>query len=123
MLRRSFVAGVPALITFGSLAGSSGCQPAAVVSTYELSGIISERFESGMNLAPLANARVLFTSDTGLTFETMSGGDGRYRMQVVTDSRFGQVRAELEGFEPAETTVLFDTPSRRIDIDLRRARA
>lgn len=119
MLRRSFVAGVPALVGFGVM----GCQPGPVSSLYELSGIVSERFESGMNLAPLGGARVIFTSDTGVQFETTTGGDGRYRMQVESDTIFGQVRAELEGFEPVEHSVLFDTPSRRIDLDMRRVRA
>lgn len=126
MLRRSFLAGVPALATVAATGAttvllSPGCDTAVVTSLYELSGIVSERFESGMSLTPLANARVSFVSDTGIRYETTSGGDGRYRMAIESDTPFGQVRAEAEGFNPAETTVLFDVPARRIDIDMRRA--
>jgi hypothetical protein len=119
MLRRSFLAGVPVLV----LVGSTGCDGGApVVSTYELSGIVSERFESGMDLTPLAGVAVTFTSDTGMAFSATTGDDGRYRMQIESEVDFGQVRASLAGFQTTETTVLFDVPARRIDLDMRRER-
>ena len=93
-----------------------------MLSTYELSGIVSERFESGTDLTPLAGVEITFTSDTGMSFSTTSGDDGRYRMQIESEVRFGQVRASLAGFQTTETTVLFDVPARRIDLDMRRER-
>ena len=45
--------------------------------------------------------------------------DGRYAMQVMSDSRFGQVRAEATGYNPSERTVFFDVAQRRIDLALR----
>lgn len=119
MLRRSFLAGVPVLV----LVGSSGCDGgAAVVSTYELSGIVTERIDTGTDVAPLAGAEVTFTSDTGMSLTTTSGDDGRYRMQVESEVRFGQVRATLAGYQTTERTVLFDVPARRVDLGMRRDR-
>jgi|GEM_PF-1895208 len=119
MLRRSFLAGVPVLV----LVGSTGCDGgAAMISTYELSGIVSERFESGIEVTPLAGVEVTFTSDTRMSFSATTGDDGRYRMQIESEVRFGQVRAALAGFQTTERTVLFDVPARRVDLDMRRDR-
>lgn len=120
MVRRPLLAGVPVLVASALLALVAGCGEGVPVSQYELSGIVSERFESGMALAPLAGVHITFRSDTGLVFETDTGGDGRYRLRIESDVAFGQVRAELAGFQPTERTVYFDTNSRRIDLDMRR---
>lgn len=117
MLRRWFLLGVPA-----ALAVMVGCEPPPLNNEYELSGIVSERFESGTELSPLGGVRVTFRGDTGLVYETSTGSDGRYRMRISSDVQFGQVRAELDGFTPVEMTVYFDTPTRRIDLDMRRGR-
>lgn len=121
MLRRSFLAGVPVLV----LAGSSGCDGGgAVASTYELSGVVSERIDTstGTDVAPLGGVEVTFTSDTGMSFTTSTGDDGRYRMQLESEIRFGQVRATLAGFQTTERTVFFDVPARRVDLGMRRDR-
>ena len=62
----------------------------------------------------------MFSSDTLLVSETTTDSDGRYRMRVSTDHPFGQVRAERAGFITQETTVFFDAPQRRVDLQLRR---
>ncbi len=70
---------------------------------------------------PLAGARVVFTSDTLMSADATTGGDGRYEIAVTTDTPFGQVRAERTGYQPAEATVFFDTVARRVDLMLRPA--
>lgn len=87
--------------------------------TYSLSGFVTQTLASGVTATPIGGATVTFTSDVGERFTTTTGGDGRYRMQVVSRSVFGQVRAEAGGFTPSERTVYFDSPERRIDIGLR----
>jgi hypothetical protein len=99
----------------------ASCVPGTVGDTYSLSGRITQTLASGVTVTPLAGATVLFTSDVGDTFQTTSGGDGRYRLQILTRVRFGQVRASAAGFTDSERTVLFDTPERRIDIGMRPA--
>lgn len=94
------------------------CAPGTVGDTYALSGHITQTL-SGAAISPVAGATVRFTSDVGDVFETTSGGDGRYNLQVLTRVRFGQVRAEAGGFNPSERTVYFDTPERRVDLALR----
>jgi hypothetical protein len=116
MLRRWLLLSVPAL------ALGIGCDSAPLTNEYELSGIVSERFESGMMLAPLGGVRITFRSDTGLAYETTTGPDGRYRMRISSDIEFGQVRGELDGFDPVEATVYFDLPTRRVDLSMRRSR-
>ncbi len=108
---------VPLLLAIFSMA----CDGSAPMDTFELSGRVTVLLESPDGGSQIAGARVLFVSDTLLATETVTDADGRYRMRVVTDHPFGQVRAEAEGFLPSETTVLFDTPQRRVDIELRRA--
>ncbi len=95
------------------------CVPGAVGDTYSLSGRITQTLESGVSATPVAGATVRFTSDVGDVFTTTSSGDGRYRMQVLSRSRFGQVRASAPGFVDAERSVYFDTPERRVDIGMR----
>lgn len=67
----------------------------------------------------IGNVTLTFTSDTGFTTDTRSGGGGRYQMVVQTDIRFGQVRAEVEGYAAREQTVFFDAEARRLDFTLR----
>jgi hypothetical protein len=109
------------LLVVGLTALLASCTPGTVGDTYALSGRITQTLESGVTVTPVAGATVRFTSDVGDVFETTSGGDGRYHLQVLTRVRFGQVRAEAGGFRPSERTVYFDTPQRRIDIGMRPA--
>lgn len=97
----------------------SSCGTEAVGSVFELSGRVFEEVE-GTDTAPIGGATVTFTSDTGFVTTATSSDDGRYQMQVFTDTQFGQVRAEASGYEPRQRTVFFDTPQRRIDLGLRR---
>jgi len=83
---------------------------------FELSGVVVEDLES----AALGGATVTFTSDTLYMAQTSTDGDGHYEMVVSSDVPFGQVKAQLAGFQPAEATVFFDSPERRIDLRLRR---
>jgi hypothetical protein len=98
----------------------ASCVEELPLESYELSGHVSALLESGDEGGPIANARVLFVSDTLIVEETTTDANGLYRMRVETDHRFGQVRAEAAGFRPGEETVLFDTPQRRVDVALRR---
>jgi hypothetical protein len=97
----------------------ASCAPGTVGDTYALSGRITQTLSSGVTVTPVGGATVRFTSDVGDVFETTSGGDGRYHIQVLTRVRFGQVRATAGGFNPSERTVYFDTPQRRVDLGLR----
>lgn len=99
----------------------ASCEPQDVpLASYELSGRVTVLLESDAEGGAIANARVIFTSDTLLRQETTTDEDGRYRMRIETDHLFGQVRAEAAGFRPNEETVYFDSPMRRVDIALRR---
>lgn len=98
------------------LAANLGCGDATPTETYELSGRVTEE-GSG---EPVADATVTFTSDTLYSATTTTTGSGRYEMFVESDVLFGQVRAEREGLVPAEATVYFDVPSRRVDLVMRR---
>lgn len=97
----------------------ASCAPGPVGDTYSLSGRITQTLESGVTVTPVSGATVRFTSDVGDVFTATSGGDGRYRMQVMTRVPFGQVHASASGFVDSERTVYFDTPERRIDIGMR----
>lgn len=97
----------------------ASCVPGTVGDTYSLSGRITQSLESGVTVTPVAGATVRFTSDVGDVVTATSGGDGRYRMQILTRVRFGQVRATAAGFVDSERSVYFDTPERRIDIGMR----
>lgn len=110
---------VPWLVGLSAAIAIAGCAPPDLTASYELSGIVSERFESGDVLTPIGGANVTFTSDTGLSASAVTGSDGRYRMIIESDTPFGVVRAEAAGFAPSTRSVYFDTPVRRIDLDLR----
>ena len=112
---------VPALIALAVATLASACVDETNAAAYDLSGRVQVETEEGGELTPLGGARVVFTSDTGLVEETVSGDDGRYEMQVLSDVSFGQVRAERNGFTASEQTVFFDRPDRRIDFVLRPA--
>lgn len=103
------------------LAGFLGsCDGGAPTDTFELSGLVTVLLESAADEGGIEGARVIFTSDTLLLVETTTDSSGHYRMRVMTDHPFGQVRAEAAGFIPQETTVFFDLPQRRVDLQLRR---
>ncbi|MFK7990735.1 MAG: carboxypeptidase-like regulatory domain-containing protein [Sandaracinaceae bacterium] len=99
----------------------SGCGQGAPTDAFELSGRVSVLLESGEEGGPIEDARIQFVSDTLIVEETQTDGDGRYRMRVMTDIDFGQVRATAEGFRTREESVFFDSPTRRVDLPLRRA--
>ncbi|HJL19269.1 MAG TPA: carboxypeptidase-like regulatory domain-containing protein [Sandaracinaceae bacterium LLY-WYZ-13_1] len=109
---------VAPLWVFVLLAGA--CDEGAPTETFELSGVVSVLLESGETGGPIGGARVRFVSDTLIVSETETDDDGRYRMRVLTDFPFGQVIATADGFREEEATVFFDTPQRRVDLQLRR---
>ena len=114
---------VPALAVLALVLGSpalGSCVGESTLEAYELSGHVTSLLEGSDSGDAVPNARVTFVSDTLLVEETTADGAGRYRMRIVTDHPFGQVRAEAEGFLPHEETVYFDTPQRRVDVALRR---
>lgn len=102
------------------LVGAS-CGQGAPTDAFELSGRVTVLLESGDDGGGIEGARVVLVSDTRIESETITDSSGRYRMRVMTDHAFGQVRASADGFRTHEETVYFDTPSRRIDLALRRA--
>lgn len=99
---------------------ASGCSGGAPTEGYELSGVVTVLLESGDTGGPIPEAEVRFVSDTLIAFETETDDSGRYRMRVLTDHPFGQVSAVATGFREKEATVYFDTPTRRVDLALRR---
>lgn len=99
-----------------ALLGGPGCDGGTVTSEYDLSGYVLASNGSDRGTSPVGGATVRFTSDTGLSTMTRSDERGRYEMQIASDIAFGQVRAEAEGFVPAEASVYFDAPQRRIDL-------
>jgi len=115
--RASPVPGVLAIVILGLVVASCGEDIPA--SAYELSGRVSIELTESGDPMPIGGALVTFTSDTGLAHDTTTADDGRYEMSVLSDSVFGQVRAEAAGFETAERTVYFDGAERRIDLVLR----
>ncbi len=95
---------------------AAGCAgEGASTDVYELSGVVREELSG----SAVSGARVTFTSDTLYSRSTTTDGDGLYEMVVETDAPFGQVRAEKAGYRPAEETVYFDSPTRRVDLFLR----
>jgi len=98
----------------------ASCDSSPTTDTFELSGVVTVLLESGDGGGPIEGARVTFTSDTLLQESATTDSDGRYRMRVESDVSFGQVRAQADGFRPQERTVYFDTPRRRVDLQLRR---
>lgn len=106
---------VPVVIAALAMLGCDGDQ--APTEIYELSGVVRERLSGD----PIDGARVTFTSDTLYTQSSRTDGDGQYEMAVETDTPFGQVRAEKDGYVPAEATVFFDSRVRRVDLRMRLA--
>lgn len=100
----------PLVFTLAAL--SFGCAEESATSTYELAGYVREVGDG----PGVRGATVTFTSDTRFVTSTRTGSDGYYEMSVETDAEFGQVRAESEGYQPAEETVFFDTRARRVDL-------
>ncbi len=99
----------------------SGCAQEAPADTYELSGQVTALLDANGGGEPIPGAHVTFTSDTLIVDDATTDGNGYYRMRVSTDHRFGEVRAEADGFQPGESTVYFDTPTRVVDIAMRGA--
>ena len=97
-----------------------GCGPTEPLSPLELSGRVTVAADDDAQSAPVANATVEFTSDTRISRTTTTDGSGRYRLELMSDHSFGQVRATADGFFPSEQTVYFDSPARRIDLAMRR---
>ncbi len=117
--RQRWTAAVLGAVGLLGLGQAAACGSGARSSDYDLSGyVVTERTSAGRE--PVSGARVRFTSDTGLVTETVASGEGRYEMQVESDVRFGQVRAEADGFVPQESTVYFDAPERGLDPVMRR---
>ncbi len=107
---------VPLLVSVtAALFATAGCGSDPTTEAYNVSGYVTE-LGSG---APIRNATVTFTSDTLRTAETTTNGSGFYEMVVETDTPFGQLRAEADGYDPAEETVFFDGPERRVDLELK----
>ncbi|MEM1417162.1 MAG: carboxypeptidase regulatory-like domain-containing protein [Myxococcota bacterium] len=96
----------------------AGCGEDGFTDRFELSG----RVIDASNERGLAGARVVFSTDTGVATETTTGGGGGFELAIRSDTPFGQLRAEAEGFAPEEATVFFDTPRRVVDLTLRPAR-
>ncbi len=87
---------------------------------YELVGFVVESSGTGDDGPPIAGAMVRFTSDTGRSVEGATESNGRYRLFLVSDTRFGEITASAPGFLEARETVFFDSPSRRVDLVLPR---
>jgi hypothetical protein len=96
------------------LMAGAGCAD-EVTTEVELSGLVLDRNTE----APIEGANVTFRSDTLDLATATTDSDGHYEMIVETQVSLGQVRAEHPDFEPAERSVYFDTPQRRIDLFLR----
>lgn len=92
-----------------------GCADSAPTEFFELAGYVLDIDTD----APIEGARVTFRSDTRYTASGTSDDDGRYAISVETDTPFGQVRAEKDGYSPGEETVFFDSPERRVDLRMR----
>lgn len=119
MIGQRRVLGVLGCLTIAALAAS--CAEEVPGGAYDLSGRVSVELTEGGAPMPLGGALVTFTSDTGHVHETTTGSDGRYEMQVFSDTPFGQVRAEADTYVPSQRSVYFDNPERRIDLVLRPA--
>lgn len=100
---------------------SSGCGTGSPPGeAYEIIGFVVESRGTGDDGPPIAGAMVRFQSDTGRVAEGVSESNGRYRLFVVSETRFGQISATAAGFQEARETVFFDSPSRRVDLVLAR---
>lgn len=87
---------------------------------YEVLGFVVEARGTGTDGPRIGGATLHFETDTGRTVEGVSQGDGRYRLFIVSDTRFGYLRANAPGYLEARETVYFDSPSRRLDLVLPR---
>lgn len=111
---------VSASLALGTL-GHAGCGAGEPPGEgYEIVGFVVESVGTGDDGPPIAGAMVRFQSDTGRAVEGLSESNGRYRLFVVSDSRFGQITATAAGFQEGRETVFFDTTSRRVDLVLPR---
>lgn len=106
-------------VLLATLAGGCGTS-APPGEGYEIIGFVVESRGTGDDGPPIAGAMVRFQSDTGRVAEGLSESNGRYRLFVVSDTRFGQISATAAGFQEARETVFFDSPSRRVDLVLPR---
>lgn len=104
---------IRAAIALSTLMGA-GCSE-DVGAEVELSGLVLDRATD----APIEGATVTFRSDTLDVATATTDSDGHYEMTIMTQVSLGQVRAEHGAYEPAERSVYFDTPTRRIDLRLR----
>jgi uncharacterized protein YfaS (alpha-2-macroglobulin family) len=91
-----------------------GCSD-EVTTEVELSGLVLD-LETG---APIEGAAVTFRSDVLETASATTDSDGHYEMTILTQVALGHVRAEAGGYQAAQRSVFFDTPTRRIDLSLR----
>lgn len=89
--------------------------------TYEVLGFVVEAVDSDRRGPPIAGATVSLSMDTGQRVEGTTDSSGRYRLRIVSDTRFGELRASASGFASARSTVFFDSASRRVDLALGRA--
>jgi hypothetical protein len=103
-----------AFLCFGLV---SACATETATERFELTGRVTE----GTTDEGIPRATVTFVSDTLFRASAETSGDGTYQMAVETDVPFGQARAEKDGYLSDERTVFFDTPTRRIDLQLRPA--
>lgn len=104
-----------AIAVLALMGSAASCTTNSSTSTYSINGYVTDVLTN----APLSGASVTFTSDTLFTADATTDEDGLYEMTVTTDSPFGQVRAELGGYQAVDATVLFDTSERRIDLKMR----
>ncbi|MFT5354573.1 MAG: hypothetical protein ACI9KE_001780 [Polyangiales bacterium] len=93
----------------------ASCASESPVEDFEVSGFITDRGTG----AAISGATVSFVSDTQFSTATSTDEDGLYQMAVQTDRPFGQVTANAPGYETNDTTVFFDTRTRRVDLTLR----
>lgn len=113
-IRPSFLASLAGL-SLVALSLASGCASESPVEDFEISGYITDRSTG----AAIEGATVSFVSDTRFATATATDDDGLYQMAVETDRPFGQVTANAPGYETGDTTVFFDTRTRRVDLTLR----
>ncbi len=85
--------------------------------TYRIEGYVRDARDG----TPLSAASVRFRSDALDEASAETDSDGRFVMEVVTHHPFGTVRAEKEGYQPAEADVYFDASIRRLDLSLQPA--
>ncbi|MFW6067930.1 MAG: hypothetical protein ACOC97_06305 [Myxococcota bacterium] len=87
------------------------------VQSFSLSGRVTDRATGD----GIGGVTVTFVSDTLHEAQDTTGSGGSYSVMVRSDTPFGQVRADKDGWLSDEKTVYFDVPERRVDLSLRRA--